>query len=181
MIQVADVKVMIGEAEIAERMESLAQEMLPFAKGREVLLVPLLRGSFMFAADLMRALARVGVHPQIDFVTLSSYGAGTQSSGQVVLHSGLTENIEGKYVILVDDILESGRTLAYARKLIKQLGAADVHIAVLLEKPGKRAEAVSVDADYVGFSIEDHFVVGYGLDYANRFRELPYIGFVEGL
>ena len=106
---------------------------------------------------------------------------GTQSSGQIVLQSGLTEDIQNKYVIIVDDILESGRTLAYARRLIRQLGALDVKIAVLLEKPGKRAEGIDLDADYVGFRVPDHFVVGYGLDYGNRFRELPFIGTIEGL
>lgn len=178
---IQDVQVLISEQQIAGRMSSLAKEIQVFAQGKEVLLVPLLRGSFMFAADLMRELSKVGIHPQIDFVTLSSYGAGTQSSGQIVLQSGLTEDIANKYVIIVDDILESGRTLAYARRLIRQLGALDVRTCVLLEKPGKRAEGIDLKADYVGFEVPDRFVVGYGLDYGNRFRELPFIGTVEGL
>lgn len=139
-------------------------------------IVSLLRGSFVFTSDLIRALHAVGVRPQVDFMTLASYGRGTTSSENIELVRDLTQPVEGRDVLIVDDILESGRTLAFARDLILKRGAKSVKIAVLLEKPGKRK--VDVKADFVGFTVEDKFVVGYGLDYANYYRELPYIGVI---
>lgn len=139
--------------------------------------VSLLRGSFVFTSDLIRAMHAVGVHPQVDFMTLGSYGRGTSSSGEVELIRDLTQPVEGRDVLIVDDILESGRTLAFARDLITKRGAKSVKIAVLLEKPGKRK--VEIKADFVGFMVEDKFVVGYGLDYDNYYRELPYIGVIN--
>lgn len=139
--------------------------------------VSLLRGSFVFTSDLIRAMHAVGVHPQVDFMTLASYGRGTASSGEVELVRDLTQPVEGRDVLILDDILESGRTLKFARDLIVERGAKSVKIAVLLEKPGKRK--VDIKADFAGFTIEDKFVVGYGLDYANYYRELPYIGVIE--
>ncbi len=139
--------------------------------------VSLLRGSFVFTSDLIRALHAVGVHPQVDFMTLASYGRGTTSSGEIELVRDLTQPIEGRDVLIVDDILESGRTLDFAYRLIRERGAKSVKIAVLLEKPGKRK--VDIKADFVGFTVEDKFVVGYGLDYANYYRELPYIGVIQ--
>lgn len=143
---------------------------------RDLMVVILLRGSFVFAADLLRALHAVGMTPQVDFLTLSSYGMGTESKGEVQIVRDLVESMSGRDVLIVDDILESGRTLAFAKDLITQRGARMIRIGVLLEKPGKRKTDVA--ADYVGFTIPDKFVVGYGLDYANYYRELPYIGAV---
>lgn len=140
-------------------------------------IVSLLRGSFVFTSDLIRALHAVGVRPQVDFMTLASYGRGTTSSGEIELVRDLTQPVEGRDVLIVDDILESGRTLAFARDLIVKRGAKSVKIAVLLEKPGKRK--VDVHADFIGFTVEDKFVVGYGLDYSNYYRELPYIGAIQ--
>ena len=141
--------------------------------GTEFLMVPLLKGSFIFAADLVRALYHEGCQPEVDFMTLASYGTGTTSSGEVEIHQSLSDHIAGKPVLLVDDILESGRTLSLARDILQQKQAASVSIAVLLEKPGKRK--VEINADFVGFTIPDQFVVGYGLDYASHYRELPFI------
>jgi hypoxanthine phosphoribosyltransferase len=142
----------------------------------DIMIIGLLRGSFVFIADLIRALHRAGGRPQIDFMTLSSYGAGTTSSGNVEINRDINESVMGRDVLIVDDILESGRTLSFARDLIEQRGAKSVKIAVFLEKPGKRK--MDITADFTGFTIPDKFVVGYGLDYANYYRELPYIGVV---
>lgn len=172
-------QVLISAGEIAARVSALANaiaEKLP----PDLMVVSLLRGSFVFTADLIRALHTVGspyhMKPQVDFMTLSSYGKGTESSGTIQVVRDLTEDVSGRHVLIVDDILESGRTLTFARDLVISRGAASVQIAVLLEKPGKRK--VEVQADFVGFIIPDKFVVGYGLDYANYYRELPYVGII---
>ncbi len=161
---------------IAKRVHVMAEE-IAAAIQRQVMVVALLKGSFVFTADLIRALHHAGMHPEIDFLGLRSYGNATVSSRKVTITQDLSDEVAGRNVLLVDDILESGRTLSYARNLILARGAQSVHIAVLLEKPGKRA--VSIDADFIGFSTPDQFVVGYGLDYANRYRELPYIGVLK--
>lgn len=140
----------------------------------EIMIIGLLRGSFVFAADLVRALHEKNVRVQMDFMTLSSYGAEKKSSGTVVVQRDITESVEGRAVLLIDDILESGRTLSEAVRIITERGASEIAIAVLLEKPGKRVQ--KVEADLVGFVVPDKFVVGYGLDFQNYYRELPYIG-----
>lgn len=170
------IECLISAQDIAARVRTLARQIaedLP----PDLTIVALLRGSFVFAADLIRELHNSGSRPQVDFLTLSSYGRGTSSSGKVEINRDITESVEGKNVLIIDDILESGRTLTFARDLIQSRGAKSLHIAVLLEKPGHRA--VEIEADYVGFTIEDKFVVGYGLDYANFYRELPYIGVIK--
>ncbi len=174
--QKRSIPMLFTAAEIKERVEAIAAEIAAAISG-EIFIVSLLRGSFMFTADLVRELCAIGVHPQIDFMTLSSYGSATQSSGNVQVGRDLTEDVTGKTVLVVDDILETGRTLSYAIEMLKQRGAAEVKLAVLLEKPGKLETPVK--ADFVGFSIPDKFVIGYGLDYANHYRELPYIGFLD--
>lgn len=175
----ARIHTLIEEEALAKRVGYLAHEIcrqLP----PDMLVVALLRGSFMFAADLLRALHAAGGTPQVDFMTAGSYGSGMQSSGIVTVYRDLTEEVKNRHILLVDDILESGRTLAFARSEILGRGAASLHTAVLLEKPGKRAEGLEVYADFVGFTIPDKFVVGYGLDHNNFHRELPYIGYIEG-
>jgi hypoxanthine phosphoribosyltransferase len=167
---------LITAPQIAARVGELAKtiaDRLP----SDLMIIALLRGSFVFTSDLIRALHLAGAQPQVDFMTLSSYGKGTSSSGEVVINRDVGEPVEGRDVLIVDDILESGRTLTFARNLLRERKAKSIRIAVLLEKPGKRQ--FDVTADFVGFSIEDKFVVGYGLDYANYFRELPYIGVVQ--
>ncbi len=170
------IPVLYTAAEIKERTEALATE-IAAKMGYEFLIVSLLRGSFMFTADLVREFYAIGVHPQIDFMTLSSYGSAAQSSGSVTINRDLTEDVKGKQVLIVDDILETGRTLQYAKQLLKDRGAAEIKVVMLLEKSGK-LEA-NVKADFVGFNIPDKFVVGYGLDYANHYRELPFIGYLD--
>jgi len=171
-----NVAVLYSADQIAERVQWLADAIVKQLPP-DIMIVALLRGSFVFTADLIRALHRAGGSPQVDFMTLSSYGAGTESSGSVEINRDMNESVAGRDILIVDDILESGRTLTFARNLIEERGAKSIRIAVFLEKPGKRAVA-NINADFVGFSIPDKFVVGYGLDYANYYRELPYIGVV---
>jgi hypoxanthine phosphoribosyltransferase len=170
------VSVLISESEIRARIHALAAE-ISGVMPKDVLVVALLRGSYVFAADLLRALHASGSRPQVDFMTVSSYGDKTESSGTLTVHRDMTSEVQGREILLIDDILESGRTLFHARAEIAKRGAKNIRVAVLLEKPGKRV--MEVHADYVGFTIPDKFVVGYGLDYANYYRELPYIGVVE--
>ena len=176
MVEKRSIPVLFTAAEIKDRVEALAAE-IANKLSADFLVVSLLRGSFMFTADLVRELCAVGVHPQIDFMTLSSYGSATSSTGNVIVGRDVTDDVKGRQILIVDDILETGRTLRFAHDLLSERGAADIKTAVLLEKPGKLD--VPVKADFVGFSIPDKFVVGYGLDYANHYRELPFIGYIE--
>jgi hypoxanthine phosphoribosyltransferase len=172
------VRVLFDETAIARRIEELARQ-IDAADLKDLLVVAVLKGSFMFAADLIRALHRVGLSPQVEFVHLSSYRAATVSSGQVAILRDVESDVRDRDVLLVDDILESGRTLAFAKDLLMARGARRVLTAVLLEKPGKRA--VSVDADFLGFTCPDVFVVGYGMDIAHAYRQLPFVGVVDHL
>ncbi len=166
-------EVLFDENRIDSRNRELARQIAE-TMGRDILVVAILKGSFVFTADLIRALYHAGCRPRVDFMTLSSYGKGTESSGNAKVLRDLSESVEGEKVLLVDDILESGRTMAFARDLLRSRGAEDVRICILLDKPGKRV--VDVDADFTGFECPDKFVVGYGLDYAHYYRELPFIG-----
>ena len=169
------IETLISTQQISERVSILANE-IAATMPKNLMIVALLRGSFVFTADLIRCLHFAGVQPQVEFMTLSSYGKGTSSSGNVQIIRDIMEDVKGREILIVDDILESGNTLTFARNLIKERGAASVKIAVMLEKPGKRK--VEIDADFVGFTIPDKFVIGYGLDYANYYRELPFIGVI---
>lgn len=176
MSEKRSIPVLFTAAEIKERVEALASEIATKLPA-DFLIVSLLRGSFMFTADLVRELCAVGVHPQIDFMTLSSYGSATSTTGKVVIGRDVTDDVKDRQILIVDDILETGRTLRFAHDVMLERGAKDIKIAVLLEKPGKLE--VAAKADFVGFSIPDKFVVGYGLDYANHYRELPFIGYMD--
>ncbi len=171
-----DIPILYSAEEIEERIQILAHE-IALKLPPDVMIVSLLKGSFMFTADLIRALYKIGMHPQVDFMTLSSYGTKTESSKTVTINRDLNEEVKDRNILILDDILESGRTLHFARNLIEQRGAKSVKIVVLLEKPGKREVALS--ADFIGFTIPDKFVVGYGLDHSNYYRELPYVGILE--
>ena len=171
------IAVRISSAEIAARIEDMARD-IRAAMPDETLLVPILTGSFVFAADLVRALARAGADWPLDFMTLSSYGAGTESSGRVEIVRDLRENVSGRSVLLIDDILDTGNTLLFARDLLRGRGAQDVKICALLDKAARRR--VDLAADFTGFRVADEFLVGYGLDKAGRHRGLAYIGAIEG-
>jgi hypoxanthine phosphoribosyltransferase len=170
------VRVLFDEAAIARRNEELAHRIAE-AEPKDLLVVAVLKGSFMFAADLIRALHRAGLSPQVEFIHLSSYRAGTGSSGKVEILRDVESNVRDRDVLLVDDILESGRTVVFAKDLLTARGARRVLTAVLLEKPGKRA--VEIEADFVGFTCPDVFVVGYGMDVAHSYRQLPFVGVVD--
>ena len=169
------IRALFDEETIGRRNQEMARA-IAAATGPDLLVVAVLKGSFMFAADLIRALHRAGSAPQVEFIHLSSYRTGTVSSGNVAILRDVESEVAGRDVLLVDDVLESGRTLVYAKDLLMARGAKRVLVAVLLEKPGKRA--VEVKADFVGFSCPDVFVVGYGMDIAHKFRELPFVGVV---
>jgi hypoxanthine phosphoribosyltransferase len=170
------VRPLYDAAAIAGRNEELARE-IAARTGRDLLVVAILRGSFVFAADLIRALHHAGLSPHIEFLQLASYREATVSSGQVEILRDIDSDPRGRDLLLVDDILESGRTLAFAKDLMAARGARQVYTCVLLEKPGKRA--VRIEADFVGFRCPDRFLVGYGMDIAHSYRELPFIGMVE--
>lgn len=172
-----DITVLYSAETIAARNAALAEEIRRAGFVDNVLVVAVLKGSFVFAADLIRALHHAGISPEVDFMSLSSYGAGTASSGTVTVIRDIETAVAGRNVLLVDDILESGRTLAHARDTITSRGALRVGVVVLLDKPGKRVAAI--EADFVGFATPDHFVVGYGMDAAHAFRELPFIGYLR--
>lgn len=170
------VPLLYSAAEIEQRNRQLA-ERIAADMGREFLVVAILKGSFVFAADLIRALHGAGVRPEIDFMSLASYGTNQASSGRVTVQRDVDDDVAGRNLLLIDDILESGRTLYFAKQMLLDRGANSVRVCILLDKPGKRA--ADLQADYVGFVCPDLFVVGYGLDFANHHRELPYIGYVE--
>ena len=168
-------KVLISQADIQQRITTLAAEIEADYPGAEgIHLVAILKGGFMFMADLVRAMSdRV----TMDFMAVSSYGKGTTSSGQVRVLKDLDSNVEGRHVILVEDIVDTGLTLHYLQDLLKARAPKSLRTACLLSKPSRRK--VDVTVDYIGFTIEDHFVVGYGLDYAEKYRNLPYIAVLQ--
>ncbi len=161
---------------IAARNTELA-DMIVEGPHTDLLVIAVLKGAFIFAADLIRAMHNTGLAPEVEFITLSSYGLGTVSQGVKIIKD-IDSDVHGRDVLLIDDILESGRTLRFAKELMYERGARNVTIAVLLDKRVKRK--VELEADYVGFECPDHFVVGYGMDVAYAFRELPFVGVVTG-
>lgn len=165
--------VLFSAEQIHARINRLVEEMSRDCLVDDLVMVGILRGSFMFLADLVRDFYRHEVHPRIDFMTLSSYGDATDSSGRVEIQKDVRLNVEGADVLLVDDILDTGRTLSFACEHLRSKGVRSVKTCVLLDKPSRRVTPIT--ADYTGFEIEDHFVVGYGLDYASFYRDLPYI------
>jgi hypoxanthine phosphoribosyltransferase len=166
--------VLLSAAAIRRRVAELAAGIAArIGTGKGWQIIAVLDGSFVFLADLMRQLSLRRIPLQLDFIALSSYGAGTRSTGRIRLRSDPTLSVRGKDVLLVDDILDTGLTLRYARDRLLQKGARQVLTCVLLEKRVPRRIAIA--PDFVGFPIPDVFVVGYGLDYRHRFRELPYI------
>lgn len=172
------VEVMISEAEIKSRVAALGQQINEHYRfsGSEMVLVGLLRGSFMFMADLCRAIE---IPHEVDFMTTSSYGNGTSSTRDVKILKDLDEDIRGKDVLIVEDIIDSGNTLSKVREIFSLRGPKSLAICTLLDKPSRRE--VDVPVEYVGFAIPDEFVVGYGIDYAQRYRHLPYVGKVAML
>ena len=164
-------RILLSQAQLQQRVDELGAEIDRDYAGKEPLLVSVLRGSFVFMADLVRS---IHLPCTVDFMAVSSYGKGTSTSGQVKIVKDLSESIEGRDILVVEDILDSGNTLYYLLQLLQARHPASVRLCTLLDKPSRRVKPVAVD--YTGFSIPDEFVVGYGLDYAERYRNLPYIG-----
>jgi hypoxanthine phosphoribosyltransferase len=172
----APVRPLFSAAEIAARVKELARE-IAASEPRRLLIVIVLKGGFVFGADLVRALALEGVRLEIDFVSLSSYGSGRTTSGEVRIVRDIEVPVAGRDVLIVDDVLDSGLTLKFARDLMQTRGARRAAIAVMVDKPeGRRAQ---IAADYVGFTCPNYFVVGYGMDAAHAWRELPFVGVLE--
>lgn len=166
-------EVVISAEAIAKRVDTLVSEMQAACRSDNFVMIGILRGSFIFLADLARDLYEHGVRPRIDFLTLESYGSETESSGTVRVVKDIRMDVQGADVMLVDDILDSGRTLSFATKHLMEKGARSVQTVALLDKPARRV--IPFQADFVGFTVPDEFVVGYGLDYDSFYRELPYI------
>lgn len=165
--------ILFTAGQIQGRVDALVTEMQRDLRSDNLVMIGILRGSFIFLADLVRDLDPHDIHPRIDFITLESYGSGTESTGVVRVVKELRLDVNGADVVLVDDILDTGRTLSFASDYLRGRGARLVKTCALLDKPSRRV--VPFKADYVGFSIPDEFVVGYGLDYDSRYRELPHI------
>lgn len=172
-------RVLFDEGAIHARLNVLADqiaEQLP----ADLLAIAILKGSFVFAADLIRAFHARGMSPEVDFMILSSYGTGMTSRGTVNLLRDCEIPVDGRSVLLIDDILDSGRTLAFAVRHLREKGASDVKTCVLLDKRGAKGANGAV-ADFAGFACPDDFVVGYGMDHAHRYREFPYVAVVDPL
>ena len=167
-------EVLFSQQQLEERVDQIAQEITRDYAGKEIVLISVLRGSFVFMADLCR---RIDLPCTIDFMSVSSYGSGTSSTGQVQITKDLSGDISGKHILVVEDILDSGNTLSYLLKLLEQRKPASIRLCTLLDKPERRVKPVEVH--YSGFTIPDAFVVGYGLDYAEKYRNLPYIGILK--
>lgn len=172
-----DVEIVFSPEVIAARIDALSRE-IAATRLERLLVVPIMTGSFVFSADLLRGLHRAGLAPEVDFLSLASYRRGTVSSGSVEILKDMELDVSDRDVLLVDDILDTGRTLAYAKDLLAARGAERLLTCVLLNKRVRRV--VPMEADFVAFECPPIFVVGYGMDLANRYRELPFVGRVTG-
>lgn len=168
-----ELEVIFTPEAIAGRLKELAQEIVE-ARLENLLVVAILKGSFVFAADLIRAMHAAGLAPEVDFMTLSSYKKARISSGQVSILRDMDLDVRGRNVLVIDDVLDSGRTLAFAKDLLAARGAASIRTCVLLDKQLPRA--VNLEPDHFAFLCPNEFVVGYGMDVAHRYRELPFVG-----
>ena len=167
-------QVLYTEEQLRDRVREVGAQIAADYAGREPMLISVLRGSYIFMADLTRA---IDLNVTVDFMAVSSYGAGTTSSGQVEIKKDLSDSIEGKDLIIVEDILDSGNTLYYLMDVLRARKPASIRICALMDKPERRTKPIT--ADYVGFTIPDAFIVGYGLDYAEKYRNLPYVGVLK--
>lgn len=168
------IKVLLSEEEVAERIRQIGEQISKDYEGRQVHLVCVLKGGSFFMCELAK---RITTQVSLDFMSVSSYGGDTKSSGVVKIVKDLDEPLQGKDVLVVEDIVDSGRTLSYLLEMLKDRGPKSLRLCTLLDKPQRRV--IDVHVDYTGFEIPDQFVVGYGLDYDQRYRNLPYIGTVE--
>lgn len=167
-------KVLIKEDELRKKTLELGKLISEDYKGKNLIIISVLKGGFIFAADLIRAIK---IPVAVDFMAVSSYGASTRTSGVVQIRKDLDRDIRGMHVLIVEDILDSGLTLNYITKVLENRGAQSVKICTILDKPARRKAPVT--PDYVGFEIPDEFVVGYGLDFAEKYRNLPFVGILK--
>ena len=167
-------RVLLSEEVIKEKVKEIGAQITKDYMGEKLLIITILKGSVIFAADLLR---EIKIPVEIDFMCLSSYGSSSKSSGVVKIVKDLNEPIEGKNVLIIEDILDSGNTLSHLVKLLGTRNPKSIKIATLLDKPDRRVAEVEVA--YKGFSIPDEFVIGYGLDYAEKYRNLPYVGILK--
>ena len=167
-------KVLLSEEQLSQKIAELGEEISKDYQGKEIVAICVLKGAILFMADLARA---VKVPMALDFMAVSSYGNGTSTSGTVRILKDLDNSIEGKHVLVVEDIIDSGVTLKYLLKNLKSRKPASIKLCTLLNKPERRR--VEVDIDYCGFTVPDYFLVGYGLDYAEKYRNLPFIGILK--
>ncbi|MBU9736347.1 hypoxanthine phosphoribosyltransferase [Diplocloster agilis] len=168
------ISVLLTEQEVDDKIKQIGMQISKDYEGKDVHLICILKGGVFFMCELAK---RITVPVSLDFMDVSSYGDDTSSSGVVKIVKDLDELLEGKHVIIVEDIIDSGRTLHYLMEILKKRNPASLRLCTLLDKPERRV--VDVKVDYVGFNIPDKFVVGYGLDYAQKYRNLPYIGVIE--
>lgn len=170
------IKVLVSEEEVDKRTRELGEQISKDYAGKQLHLICVLKGGVFFMCELAK---RITVPVSMDFMSVSSYGDDTKSSGVVKIVKDLDESLEGKDVMIIEDIIDSGRTLSYLMEVLKARKPNSLRLCTLLDKPDRRVKEVKVD--YTGFAIPDEFVVGYGLDYAQKYRNLPYIGVVEGV
>lgn len=168
------IRVMLSEEEVDQKIKEIGEKISKDYAGKQVHLVCVLKGGSFFLCELAK---RITLPVSLDFMSVSSYGAGTVSSGVVKIVKDLDESLEGKEVIIVEDIVDSGRTLSYLKEMLSRRKPKSLSVCTLLDKPSRRV--IDVDVDYTCFEIPDEFVVGYGLDYDQIYRNLPYIGVVE--
>ncbi|HUS70628.1 MAG TPA: hypoxanthine phosphoribosyltransferase [Anaerolineae bacterium] len=167
-------EVLISHQQIREKTEELGRQITEDYDGKDPLLICILKGGLMFLADLMRA---IDLPLEIDFIAVSSYGDSTESSGVVRILMDLERNIQGRHVLIVEDIIDTGRTLSYIIENLRTRGPASIKVCTLLDKPARRE--LEIPIDYVGFTIPDRFVIGYGLDYGEIYRNLPFVGILK--
>ena len=169
-------QVLLSEEQLHSRVREMAAQISEDYRDKNPTMVCILKGAIMFYTDLLRAMP---IPVSMDFMAVSSYGKSTKSSGEVEIRKDLSSSIEGKHVIIVEDIVDSGFTLTYLTKMLQSRGAASIKLCTLLDKPSRRAPGITLKADYSGFEVGNEFVVGYGLDYSEKYRNLPYIGILK--
>lgn len=169
-------KVLFSEEQLKKRIAEMGEEISRDYAGKTPTVICILKGAVMFYTDLLREIT---VPLTMDFMAVSSYGTKTKSSGEVEIRKDLSTSIENKHVLIVEDIVDSGFTLSYLSRMLASRGAASIKIATLLDKPARRAPGITLKTDYSGFVVGDEFVVGYGLDYAELYRNLPYVGVLK--
>lgn len=167
-------KILISEEELKVRIKELGNQIAEDLKGKDILAIGILKGSVVFLADLIRNISN---NVSIDFMTVSSYGNQAVTSGELKIKKDLDTDIEGKHVLIVEDIIDSGVTLSKLKELLLKRNPASLKICTLLNKPERRT--AQIDVDYIGFDIPNEFIIGYGLDYAEKYRELPFVGVLK--